>query len=338
MRRRTSTCEALIIVGLFIASTCLGGGTSFKPLSATETGAESLALAVYRNGRVVVGWSEGESFDVWKWTEHGGMSALDLPSSPEGELAIPYALSEDGSVIWAQLGSEFFRWSSPSDFERIAPPELEPFRVVATSADGSIRAGTIRTADTYHAFRESPSGGIQIIGGDETRAYAISPDGSTVIGMNDAMRRNPDPDGGEFRGEPFYWNDGTGYQGFGFVPGYTRGQLRGVSADARVAVGSYSREPLHDGYVASVAFRWTLADGLQSLGFARERDGVSFATHVTDDGARTYGTSSRCGRFVADPYVMTSGTRTPLCSCGIRRRACACFRTSSPKTTASTPN
>lgn len=82
--------------------------------------------------------------------------------------------------------------------------------------------------------------------GPSTRAWAVSADGTVVVGSGSGN-------------EAFRWVEGVGTSGLGFLPGGIASHAYGVNADGTVVVG-YG----YDG--TSEAFRWVAGEGMSGLG------------------------------------------------------------------------
>ena len=116
------------------------------------------------------------------------------------------------------------------------------------------------------------------LGGDESRAYGVSADGSVVVGISwDAA--------GIYRA--FRWTAGGGMANLGTLGGdWSWGGARGVSADGSVVVGSADNAAGDDR-----AFRWTPGGGMQDLGTLGGDHSRAYA--VSPDGSVVVGRASR---------------------------------------------
>jgi uncharacterized membrane protein len=112
----------------------------------------------------------------------------------------------------------------------------------------------------------------------QSRAEAVSPDGSTVAGSGTTA----------IGSEPFIWTEAGGLQGIGRLPGVYSSSAKGVSENGAVVVGY--------GFDAGgmVAFRWDPQIGLQNLGDLPGGPSSSQARGTSSDGSVIvgFGTSS----------------------------------------------
>lgn len=124
----------------------------------------------------------------------------------------------------------------------------------------------------------------QLDGGTASEAYAVSADGTCVVGNGSTIAV----------GQGFRWTAGDGMEGLGFLPG---GELhgsmaRGVSADGSVVAGSSAIPPCtQEVEFCYEAYRWTAAGGMVGLG--QLPGGVSGSTGlgVSADGSVVVGSS-----------------------------------------------
>ena len=160
------------------------------------------------------------------------------------------------------------------------------------SADGRIVAGSIDTATgTSELFRWSPGGGLERLGQfggseRETRAAAISADGSTIVG--NAMTA-----GSFHEGLPFLWRDGA-FTALGALPGDETGLAFDVSGDGARVVGSSGLGRFFGG---GTAFVWDEHDGLQDMSVLLQSLGIDLtdielhmASAISADGRTIVGT------------------------------------------------
>jgi probable HAF family extracellular repeat protein len=125
------------------------------------------------------------------------------------------------------------------------------------SADGKFVTGTGTITDLNdEAFLWTQDTGMVGLGfargTDNSSAFAVSNDGSKVVGIT------ADPGGGAFNGEAIVWTAGSGFSRFDPFPELAVDPFpEDVSADGSVIVGTYRNRPSGD----SIAFRWS-GDGL----------------------------------------------------------------------------
>jgi len=132
---------------------------------------------------------------------------------------------------------------------------------------------------------------IDPLAGDQTcYAYAISADGSTVVG---ASYTDPSSPTGVVRA--FRWTRAGGLQAIGDLPGGSlRSEAFGVSGDGSVIAGSSSSALSygHSPYYYE-PFVWSAASGMQPLGFIPGTNGKGgTATQVSGNGAVIVGSST----------------------------------------------
>jgi len=121
-------------------------------------------------------------------------------------------------------------------------------------------------------------------GSDFSIAYAVSEDGSFVVGYSSS--KNPV---GNTRNEAFRWTESGGIVGLGYIGGIQlSSEAYGVSADGSVVVGwSLSGDPT----VKEQAFRWE-NDVMIPLGFlSSDNSAESYARGVSADGSVVVGYS-----------------------------------------------
>jgi probable HAF family extracellular repeat protein len=232
----------------------------------------STAGAISRDGQTVVGTStEGSNFSVFRWTPAGGMTAVGITRpTTSGDMAA--GVSDDGSVI---------------------------------VGEHSVGFGGQR-----YAYRFTPGGGIQNLGtlpvpgnpGGETnsRATAVSADGSVVVGQSDGAGAT-----GGWRYQAFRYTPAGGMQGLGYLSaGGTTSDAADVSADGQVVVGSSEYASTSNAYHA---FRWTPTGGMVSLGDLPGGTDTSFAAAVSSDGNVVVGNSRSAGGREAFRWTQAGG-------------------------------
>ena len=263
----------------------------------------SIARAVSRNGRVVVGGAsvviDGRRTGVpFRWTPQDGMERLtDLDGSkPSGNAS---DITPDGSVIVGSMGTdsggaEGFRW---------------------TEAGGMVGLGDL-------------TGGVYGSG-----ARAVSSDGRWIIGT----ASSESPYGGT-ESQAVRWNEFGEIEGLGFLPGDSflgrYSVAYDVSDDGRMIVGRAYTSGFGGGEHAVL---WTPNEGFRTIesillkyGIDIQAEGwvrLSAATAISGDGRTITGTGSIRGLgtqgWVVTLPIPAPATFTPLVGLGLlgmRRR------------------
>ena len=233
---------------------------------------ESHAWAVSADGAVVVGSSAslmGDS-EAFLWSRQVGMAALGgLPDTKRKLPSISSradSVSDDGTaVVGNSVGgsTKAFRWTKADGMQELGslPGRYSVSSARGISGDGQIIVGQSASTGGDEAFRWTKKIGMKGIGrlpgGGESSgsaksiAFAISGDGTTIVGFSKSINGL----------EAFRWTESTGMQGLGDLPGGRfQSQATDVSGDGSIVVGS--------GYHSNgeeQAFMWNTKDGMQPL-------------------------------------------------------------------------
>src|SRR5260221_3658632 len=176
------------------------------------------------------------------------------------------AISADGSMVAG--ADNWWKTSGQTGSFGPFPGQQNQTEAFGLSPDGQVAVGAaIKGSDpfgpTFHAFRWTPSGGLQDLGlttGTQTSANAISANGLEIAGQ--ATDSN-----GFWRA--FRWTASTGMQDIGTLGG-PMSNATAVNMDSTVIVGN-SLTPSSSG--SSHAFRWTAQTGMQGLKTALQTAG-----------------------------------------------------------------
>ena len=298
----THMLVSLLVIVPGLARTGAGSEVSFVPLGAFPDGPYSHSVAddISADGSVVVGISRGAAgLEAFRWTEADGMIGLgDLPGGSYFSDAA--AVSADGLTVVGRSNSwnandgyhEAFRWTGGA-MQALGDFAGYPFGSWAAdvSADGSVVVGAGYPgrigAPKYEAFRWTARTGLVSLGGllpydsAYSKAFAVSDDGSVVVGWSES----------ESGYEAFRWTEEDGMIGLGDLPGGDFcGAATAVSSDGTVVVGESVVGIDPDGRELREAFRWTEEDGMVGLGFYGDIDAVSAdgSVIVGDDGNVPY--------------------------------------------------
>ena len=271
----------------------------YKVLGDLGSSIGSMALATSSNGSVVVGNApKGQnSFGAFRWTATHGMMALPV------ELLYGNGVTPDGNMVvgqdnWWKISGKVGKFGPfPGN-----PDQTEAFGVTGTDqapiAVGAALKGSDNNGATFHAFRWTPSGGLQDLGlttGTQSIGVSISGDGSVVVG--DATDAS-----GFWRA--FRWTSSTGIEDIGTLGG-PESVAYAANRDGSVIVGTSLTSGLSD---SNDAFVWTAKNGIRSLRAVLQAAGVhgadswvqvTSATGVSADGTviTGFGLSPRTKAF-----------------------------------------
>jgi probable HAF family extracellular repeat protein len=265
----------------------------------------SIVTGISGNGKIVVGGVTviGPFGYYFRWTALGGL--IPIGAGPGGKISI----SRDGSTITAdttndeQLGTAGIWLGLPRFYSIGGLPGGMPGGVndrflsnnFGVSGDGSIVVGLgWINPGRAHAFRWDQSTGMVDLGsldGKDSRANAISADGTTIVGWDAA------PNG--------YWRGAVWRNGKEMLldPSGLLGEAYAVNADGTVIVGTRYGGGSH-------AYLWTVS-GVTDLGILNRHGPNSnaeaaFATAVSDDGKVVVGFSGFGGE--RDAFIWTPST------------------------------
>jgi probable HAF family extracellular repeat protein len=186
-----------------------------------------------------------------------------LPSRANG-------VSADGTWVVGTAGGKAFRWSAATGLQ-----ELGDGTANGVSDDGLVVVGASDFGSGREAYRWTAGGGMAPLGdlpggGFSSEAFAVSGDGSIVVGDGDSGRSTTIDVPGEgpttftAHQEAFRWDATGGMQALGILgPGTAYGEYystgAAISADGSVIVGSTT---ITDN---NTAYLWTEAGGMQGL-------------------------------------------------------------------------
>lgn len=228
----------------------------------------SMALATSSDGSVIAGDApKGQnSFGAFRWTAAQGMVALPV------SLLYGNGVTGDGTMV----AGEDNWWKTSGKVGKFGPfpgnqDQTQALGLTGTGqapiAVGAALKGSDANGATFHAFRWTPSGGLQDLGlttGSESIAVGISADGSVIVGeARDAS--------GFWRA--FRWTASTGMQDIGTLGG-PESVAYAANHDGSVIVGTSLSSGLSD---SNDAFIWTAKTGIQSLRAVLQAQGVHLA-------------------------------------------------------------
>ena len=270
-----------------------GEAAEFIPLgSLSGSAGSSAALDISADGSTVLGRSDSaDGQQLFRWNSESGFSIIPSfdpgPSFPPNFFAT--SISGDGSSVagYAFTGTtlEALKWSADNGFLQlgILPSEggFEMSLAVDISGDGNsiVGYGSAPNTPASAALLWTSSMGLtslgflpddqpDILNVSQSFSYAISADGSTVVGSSSSTVH---ADRGS---QAFRWTQGEGMVPLGILAGEFDSTATAVSVDGSVVVGTSGLN----------AFLWTAASGMQPIG-------QFLPTAVSADGKVVVGTS-----------------------------------------------
>lgn len=210
--------------------------------------------------------------------------------TPQTQQSLAYGVSSDGSVVvgygLSDTGYQAFRWTANLGMQGLGDLEGGAFQSIATavSGNGQFITGWGRAGLQDHAYLwNSSTGMIDLETGElgfvASFGHGVNNDGTVVVGygitaQNDAIA--------------FRWQAATGMVALGDLPGGGyQSYAFDTSADGNVIAG------MSAGPNGFEAFRWTAAEGLQSLlslsGLTTAQISFSQARAISADGATIVG-------------------------------------------------
>jgi probable HAF family extracellular repeat protein len=223
------------------------------------------AGAVSFDGSVIVGeHGVANKFDGFRWT--AATSVKRLP------LNIANAVTPDGKMVaggdswWNISGQTGIFGPFPSEQDQTQAYGLSGTEQAPVAVGAAIK-GSDDNGATFHAFRWTPSGGLEDLGvltGDQSFATAISGDGTVIVGEHtDAS--------GFYRA--FRWTAATGMVDMGTLGGPEAAPFA-VNQDGSVIVGTSLTSSESD---SNDAFVWRQQTGMRQLTAALHAAGVHAA-------------------------------------------------------------
>jgi probable HAF family extracellular repeat protein len=247
------------------------------------------------DGSVIVGSSETEAGrEAFRWTLTGGMVGLGY--LPQGDHSIAYAVSSDGSVISGASESALTRYDEAClwyEDGAVIPLGFVPnhdhySQARGISGDGTVAAGLSHSLQAGpRAFRWSQEEGIEDLGEfpqlttDAVHAFAVSADGTAIVGEAYVFGENPWPEDRAFR-----WTRSDGMVGLPLLGGGDYSKAYAASGDGGVVVG------MSHSALGEQAFIWDSENGTRSVAdvltgeFGLDLEGwrLAAARAISDDG------------------------------------------------------
>ncbi len=275
----------------WVASGVPGGGNR-QVLGTLNGDAGAIPYAVSADGKVVVGYSSGNTYSAFSWTQEGGM--IDLGSFAPGSQTVAWGVTNASEVIVvggsfnAANQSRAFRWRQQGGMQDIGTLGGTQAEARAVSRNGNHVVGSSTTpSGAWHAFSYFTSELFSAMTDLGTLpgytassvATAVSANGQVVVGYSTRS------DGAS---HGFRWTEATGMQDLGTI-GRDAVFAFGISGDGNVIVGM-ANDPLHDGNPRAV--KWTAATGWRDIGTLSEGgEGFAYARAISADGGTVVGES-----------------------------------------------
>lgn len=286
-----------------------GGMTRIGPVA-------TRANAISGNGQMAVGYFYNtDHTEAFVWTAAGGFVALGVNGFTE---SYAEGISANGDYVVGQLRgagmTQAFVWTDADGFQLLGYlTGGRPYSMASDVSDGGIVVGRAQViTGSVQAFYKdlAASGSIQGLGylpsGSYSAANAITPSASHIVGMaSDAAGTVM----------AVRWVAGT--PGYGpatvlnGVEGWGHSEAKGISADGRIAVGSYK---IGAGSTIHHAFRWEEGSGAQALdqwltGTGVDVTGWTFehAEGISDDGTTIVGYGQFNSATKTQAYIARAG-------------------------------
>jgi probable HAF family extracellular repeat protein len=318
-----STCRSSPVLATLSALVLLAAsapGQTINPVAPIGGGSISRAAAVNANGTAVAGYSENaSSADIAvRWTNPGGSVSMGLlPGGVFNSYAV--AIDATGTILagYGDSGStRAFRWTTGGGYQLLpvaagaSPANYN--QALGISQSGAIVVGLAGLSGGQRAFRwdsASPfvSQNLGVLPSQsDSAAYAVSGDGSTVVGASGSRA--------------FRWTGAGGMVDLGTLPGMLWARGEAASTNGSTIVGRYSTG-------SELGFRWTSTGGMAALPLMTGTTSALRPRAVSGDGkvvigqvvdfAGVPGGQGAFGCFIWTPSGGTQPLATHLASLGI---------------------
>ncbi len=249
-----ASANGSLIVGFSIDSNSLNqavswSGTTATALDTNNTFALSEATGISANGGTIVGWGFSNTLGLEEAFYVQGGFRTDLGSTVfNGFASKATGVSADGTIMVGTVADSFLQpytsmvsgfiytiggvqtpVQADANIAAFSNAGLNYTQLTAISGNGAVAVGYASSSFSLgdeQAFKYTVSGASYValgtLGGNWSKAHAISDDGSVIVGESDY--------------QAFKYQDGT-MTGLGFLTGGSVSVATGVSADGTVIVG-----------------------------------------------------------------------------------------------------
>lgn len=279
--RRLSAVAASLVA---VSATAVAQ-TSFQGLGDLPGGVfASIPTRISDDGSTVVGGSQADQIEAFRWRASTGMVSLGRLSgpdglcygqevSPDGEIVVGVAYSDDADApepreawMWTEAGGMLVLDDLPGGQRRT--------EASAITADGSriFGCGTITSAYEFKAAEWTVGGGVaELTFPGDSHVFHCTPDGTTLVGYANGL-------------QAFRWTAGGGYQVLDDLPGGADyAWVVSVTDDGTEIVGFGHSESGRE------ALLWTETAGTSGLGDLPGGSFLSNANDIAADGSLIVG-------------------------------------------------
>lgn len=269
--------QLLLAMGscIFLAHPVIAADASFVALGHLPDDSISVPEAISGDGSAAIGMSGGGVVPTtgFRWTQSGGMHAIQNANMPAGFVVHPTGISVDGSVISGvvvtNFGDEGFVWTPTRWLATPFLPGASSTTPMAITRDGSAIVGL----SGHQAFRWNLTGEIEKLAnapGAVLDICAISDNAQSIVGTAHLDWQ-----------QGFLWANGE-LIWLGDLPGGAyESHAEDVSADGQIVVGFSTTDS------GLEAFKWTRQTGMVKLGVAGSE--FNTAKGISADGSTIVG-------------------------------------------------
>lgn len=290
----------VMVSGMCIGTAAAVAQPTIIDLGITPTASGDAVTDISADGSTVIGTQSALGLPlsrVWRWTEADGASLLPVPVSIVFGTT-PAGLSLDGRSVCLQGGGlPPMIWNDVSGIFSLEDVLGDPFASISDMCgNASCFTGFSTLSGDRRAVRWTLDGGAQNLdpaantGSGSSHPFAISGDGTTVVGRADRTRSFA-----------FRWTESGGFAELPSLPGATYAEAHGVSFSGSVVCGTVGTSS------GPRAFRWTAETGMQNLGVPPDRSRTE-GLLISGDGRMIAGSAGSGSMTTAFVWTKWTGT------------------------------